>query len=439
MAPDPNSLRIGIAGLGTVGVALVNVLERNSALLEERCGRKIAVTAVCARDQKKDRGIDLSSLTWFDDPVELATSADVDVFVELIGGEDGPALDASRAALENDKHVVTANKAMLARHGVELAELAESRGVLLNFEAAVAGGIPIIKTMRESLTANKVERVYGILNGTCNYILTRMEREGISFEDCLADAQRLGYAEADPTFDVEGFDTAHKLAILASLAFGMQIASDEIYVEGISSITTADIEAASELGYRIKLLGVAQQTDSGVEQRVHPTMVPVDSTIAQISGVTNAVAIDADIVGQLVMSGPGAGGDATASAVAGDIADIAKCLPGDQKVPALGRPAKELEPYKRARMRSHEGGYFIRLTVKDHAGVFAAIAGSMASQNISLESIVQHKVDQESDSNLQTIILITHETTESAVREALEAIEADSALAGKPQMIRIEK
>ncbi len=439
MVVEPHALRIGIAGLGTVGVALVQVLEKNGALLKERCGREIVVTAVCSRDRNKDRGVDLSRMTWFDDPVELAASPEVDVLVELIGGEEGPALDASRAALENDKHVVTANKAMLARHGVELATLAEAKGVLLNFEAAVAGGIPVIKTMRETLTANKVERVYGILNGTCNYILTRMEREGISFEDCLADAQRLGYAEADPTFDVEGFDTAHKLAILASLAFGTQIASDEIYVEGISSITTADIEAAAELGYRIKLLGVAQQTESGVEQRVHPTMVPVDSTIAQISGVTNAVAIDADIVGQLVMSGPGAGGDATASAVAGDIADIAKCLPGDQKVPALGRPAKELEPYRRARMRSHEGGYFIRLTVKDHAGVFAAIAGSMAAQDISLESIVQHRVAQESDSDLQTIILITHETTESAVRTALEAIEADSALAGKPQMIRIEK
>ncbi len=438
-----NPLRIGIAGLGTVGVALVRVLKTNGPLLAERCGRELVATAVSARDKNKDRGVDLSAMTWFDDPVEMAGSDKIDVLVELMGGEEGPALEASRTALVSGKHVVTANKAMLARHGVELAGLAEDHGVLLNFEAAVAGGIPIIKTMRETLTANKVERVYGILNGTCNYILTRMERDGLSFEDCLADAQRLGYAEADPAFDVEGFDTAHKLAILASLAFGTRIAADEIYVEGITNITTADIEAAAELGYRIKLLGIAQRTDSGIEQRVHPTMVPLDSSIAQVSGVTNAVAIDADVVGQLIMSGPGAGGEATASAVAGDLADIAKCLPGEQGVPALGRPAKQLDPYKRARMRAHEGGYFIRLTVKDHAGVFAAIAGSMAAQDISLESIVQHRLGKGRksgpDGGLQTIILITHETMEQAVRKALDAIRKDGVLAGEPQMIRIEK
>ena len=301
--------------------------------------------------------------------------------------------------------------------------------------SAVAGGIPIIKTMRETLTANRVTRVFGIMNGTCNYMLTRMEREGISYDDCLADAQRLGYAEADPTFDVEGFDTAHKLAILTSLAFGTRIAADEIYVEGISSIVSADIEAAKDLGYRIKLLGVATRTESGIEQRVHPTMVPVESEIAQISGVTNAVAIDADVVGSLVMSGPGAGGDATASAVAGDIADIAKCVPGQQTVPSLGKPAHKLEPYVRAKMRSHAGGYFIRMEVKDQPGVFARVAGSMAEHGISLESIRQHG-DREHE---KTIILITHETTELAVREALEAIAADAFLAAKPQMIRIEK
>ena len=432
-------LRLGIAGLGTVGVALINVLNKNAEMMRDRCGREIIITAVNARDKSRDRGVDLSGYTWFDNATDMAASEDVDVFVELIGGEEGVALEASRKALEAGKHVVTANKAMLAKHGVALAKEAEAQGVLLNFEAAVAGGIPIIKTMRETLTANNVERVYGIMNGTCNYMLTRMEREGISYEDCLADAQALGYAEADPTFDVEGFDTAHKLAILTSLAFGTQIAADEIYVEGISSITTEDIQAAKSLGYRIKLLGVAAKTDSGVEQRVHPTMVPLESSIAQISGVTNAVAIDADIVGNLVMSGPGAGGDATASAVAGDIADIAKCVPGEQKVPALGKPANELAPYKRAKMQSHEGGYFIRMTVKDHAGVFASIATTMASHNISLESIVQHS-EQENEANTdKTIILITHATTESAVREALEAIGKDDYLASQPQMIRIEK
>ena len=300
-------LRVGIAGLGTVGIALLKVLRDNAAIMTKRCGRDVVATAVNARDRSRDRGFDISGFTWFDDAEKLAVSDEIEVFVELIGGEGGVALNATRAALNAGKHVVTANKAMLAKHGVELAALAEEKGVLLNFEAAVAGGIPIIKTMRETLTANNVERVYGIMNGTCNYMLTRMEKEGISYKDCLADAQRLGYAEADPTFDVEGFDTAHKLAILTTLAFGNQIAPDEIYVEGISSITNADIEAAASLGYRIKLLGVAAKTESGIEQRVHPTMVPVESAIAQISGVTNAVAIDADVVGNLVMSGPGAG------------------------------------------------------------------------------------------------------------------------------------
>lgn len=432
-------LRLGIAGLGTVGVALINVLNKNAAMMRERCGREIVVTAVNARDKSRDRGVDLSAYEWFDNAQDMAASDEIDVFVELIGGEGGVALEASSKALESGKHVVTANKAMLAKHGVALAREAEAQGVLLNFEAAVAGGIPIIKTMRETLTANNVTRVYGILNGTCNYMLTRMEREGISYEDCLADAQALGYAEADPTFDVEGFDTAHKLAILTSLAFGTEIASDEMYVEGISSITTEDIQAAKSLGYRIKLLGVAAKTETGIEQRVHPTMVPLDSSIAQISGVTNAVAIDADVVGNLVMSGPGAGGDATASAVAGDIADIAKCVPGEQKVPALGKPANELLPYKKAEMQSHEGGYFIRMTVKDHTGVFAAIATTMAKYDISLESIVQHGEQEGASNSDKTIILITHATTESAVREALTAIGKDEYLSRKPQMIRIEK
>ncbi len=431
-------LRLGIAGLGTVGIALINVLNKNAKMMQERCGRKIVIAAVNARDKTRDRGVDLSAYRWFDNAEDLAASDEIDVFVELIGGEGDVALKASRKALDGGKHVVTANKAMLAKNGVELAKIAEAKGALLNFEAAVAGGIPIIKTMRETLTANNVERIYGIMNGTCNYMLTRMEREGISYDDCLADAQALGYAEADPTFDVEGFDTAHKLAILTSLAFGTQIAADEIYVEGISSITTQDIQAAKSLGYRIKLLGVAVKTDSGIEQRVHPTMVPLDSAIAQISGVTNAVAIDADVVGNLVMSGPGAGGDATASAVAGDIADIAKCLPGAQTVPALGKPANELAPYKKAQMQSHEGGYFIRMSVKDHAGVFAIIAATMAKHKISLESIVQHGEANQANTN-KTIILITHATTESAVREALETIGKDTFLSSQPQMIRIEK
>lgn len=433
-------LRIGIAGVGTVGASLVRILQQKHNQLAQTCGRAIVVTAVCARDKTKDRGCDLSKVEWFDDADALAQSDLIDLYVELIGGEDGIALSSVTKALEANKHVVTANKALLAKHGVAIAGLAEENGLILNFEAAVAGGIPIIKTMREALSSNDVEKVYGILNGTCNYMLTRMEREGISFDDCLADAQRLGYAEADPTFDIEGNDTAHKLAILTSIAFGSQIAADEIYLEGITNITTADIQAAGDLGYRIKLLGVAQKTPTGIEQRVHPTMVPFDAPLAQISGVTNAVAIEADIVGQLVLSGPGAGGDATASAVSGDICDIAKSKPGRQHAPALGRPVAKLEPYKRAGMRSHEGGYFIRLSVNDHAGAFASIASRMAEQNISLESIVQRK-DEKADAaenEAKTIILITHATTESAIKAALEKIDSDGHLTSNAQMIRIE-
>lgn len=434
-----DALRVGIAGLGTVGASVLKILRDKGEMLTRQCGKEIIVTAVSARDAKRDRGVDFSSATWFDDPVALAKSNNIDVFIELIGGDEGPARAAVEAALKSGRHVVTANKALLAKHGVSLAKIAEEKGVLLNFEAAVAGGIPVIKALRESLTGNTVSRVYGIMNGTCNYILTRMWDEGISFEDCLADAQRLGYAEADPTFDIEGNDTAHKLAILTSLAFGTQIAADDIYLEGISNISLADIKAADELGYRIKLLGVALKTDSGIEQRVHPTMVPVESVIAQVHGVTNAVAIETDLLGELLLSGPGAGGAATASAVIGDLADIAKSRPGFQHGPVFGTPAKSLAPYKRAKMRSHEGGYFIRLTVHDRAGVFAAIAKRMADNDISLESIVQRQGAESHPDATKTVILVTHETTEAAVKKALEGIVKDGHSTDKPQMIRIER
>ncbi|MBZ9954198.1 MULTISPECIES: homoserine dehydrogenase [unclassified Mesorhizobium] len=432
------ALRVGIAGLGTVGASVARVLRDKAAELTRQCGRDIVVSAVSARDPKRDRGVDLNAAKWFDDPVKMAQAAEIDVFVELIGGDEGPAFAAVRAALEAGRHVVTANKALLAKHGVALAEIAEKKGVLLNYEAAVAGGIPVIKTMREAMAGNSVTRVFGILNGTCNYILTRMEAEGISFDACLKDAQRLGYAEADPTFDIEGHDTAHKLSILTSLAFGTKIAANDIYMEGISNITQADIRAAGDLGYRIKLLGVAQRTESGIEQRVHPTMVPTASVIAQVHGVINAVAIETDILGELLLSGPGAGGNATASAVIGDIADIAKSRPGFQHGPVFGRPARELKPYKKAQMRSHAGGYFIRLTVHDRIGVFAAIAKRMADNDISLESIVQHAISGEAAAQ-KTVILVTHETTEAAVRKAVDGITKDGHLTDKPQVIRIER
>ncbi|MBG6155931.1 homoserine dehydrogenase [Roseibium album] len=435
------ALKVGVAGLGTVGTSVVQLLEKHGTQIARKTGRAVTVTAVSARSRTKDRGIDVSIFDWFSDPVEMAKQADIDIFVELIGGDTGAAEDSVRAALARGVHVVTANKALLARHGVDLAEVAEENNACLNYEAAVAGGIPIVKTLRESMSGNDVSRVYGILNGTCNYILTRMEADGISFEDCLADAQRLGYAEADPTFDIEGNDTAHKLAILTSLAFGTRISSDNIYMEGITSIATADIQAADELGFRIKLLGVAQRTETGIEQRVHPTMVPKSSAIARIDGVLNAVAVDGDFVGEIVLVGPGAGGNATASSVVADIGDIAR---GDKTL-VLGMPAADLKPYERARMRLHEGGYYIRLSVFDRPGAFAEIARCMGDAGISLESIVQKRqaleeVQAKHDTDQpQPVILITYETTEVAIKEALDVIMSKGVVAEEPQMIRIEK
>jgi homoserine dehydrogenase len=434
-----DALKIGIAGLGTVGASLVRILQERREQLATTCGRAIEITAVTARDRNRDRGVDLSAMRWHDNALSLAETADIDVFVELMGGAGEPAYSAVKTALSRGLHVVTANKALLAAHGIELAGLAEEHGALLNYEAAVAGGIPVIKALRESLTGNTISRVYGIMNGTCNYILTKMEKEGLSFETCLKEAQRLGYAEADPAFDIEGNDTAHKLAILTSLAYGTAIAANDIYLEGITNISIDDIHAAADLGYRIKLLGVAQRTESGIEQRVHPTMVPLDSVIAQVDGVTNAVAIESDILGELLMVGPGAGGNATASAVLGDITDIAKSLPGAQHVPAFGRPVSALLAYKRAQIQSHEGGYFIRLKVIDRTGVFAKIATHMAENHISLESIVQHSKHPVETGEPQTIILVTHATTEQSVRKAVASIKSEGYLVGDPQVIRIER
>ncbi len=434
------SLRIGVAGLGTVGAALVRMIgRRREALLAS--GLDVTVTAVSARDRSRDRGIDLAGVEWFDDPVALARSASVDCVVELMGGAEGAAKATVEAALEAGKPVVTANKALLAKHGAALAAAAEKAGVALTYEAAVAGGIPVIKALREGLAGNKVERVYGILNGTCNYILSRMEREGLTFEACLKDAQALGYAEADPTFDVEGFDTAHKLAILTSLAFGTQVDADGVSVEGISRVQPLDLRMADELGYRIKLLGVAQATPAGIEQRVHPTMVPKSSAIAQVMGVTNAVTIDADAVGELTLIGPGAGGEATASAVFGDIADVARGIVR----PTFGISAGGMAAPARAEMQRHEGGYYIRLTVHDRPGVAAGVAQRMAEREISLESILQRRVeDAGSDPRGRSgrpvpLVLITYAATEGTIREALDAIAADGLLAEPPQVIRIER
>ncbi|TAL78310.1 MAG: homoserine dehydrogenase [Beijerinckiaceae bacterium] len=430
-------LRVGIAGLGTVGLAVLRLLDRRAAALAAMSGRMIEIAAVSAKNPAKDRGADLSRYEWFDDPVKLAAAPQIDLFVELIGGADGAAHDAVAAALRSGKSVVTANKALLAKHGIALAKLAEEKQAALAFEASVAGSIPIVKTLREALSGNVVQRVYGILNGTCNYILSRMETEALSFDDCLSEAQRLGYAEADPSFDIGGQDTAHKLAVLTALAFGTMIDPDAVAIEGISSITLADIKAADELGYRIKLLGVANRTSGGIEQRVHPTMVPRSSAIAQVMGVTNAVTVDADAVHELTLMGPGAGGEATASAVVADIVDIAKGL----RQPPLGLPVSSLKPLERAPIQMHEGGYYIRLSVYDRPGAAAAIATRMAECNISLESIMQRRPwgDKAKRAEAVPVILITHATYEKSVRQALASVVADGFIAENPQVIRIER
>ena len=430
-------LRIGVAGLGTVGSSVVRILGQKADEIAARAGRPIVVSAVSARDRGRDRGLDLSGVAWHMDASQLARSNDVDLVVELIGGANGAAKSCVETAIERKRPVVTANKALLAKHGVELARAAEAAGVPIGFEAAVAGGVPVVKALREGLTGNSVTRVFGILNGTCNYILTRMEKDRIGFAECLADAQRLGYAEADPTFDIGGFDAAHKLALLTSLAFGVEVDADGIYVEGIASITTFDLEMAEELGYRVKLLGVTTRSENGIEQRVHPSMLPRDSAIARVDGVTNAVEIDGDVVGALVLAGPGAGGDATASAVIADIVDIARGV----RAPVFGVPADKLVTPVRAPMTTHRGGYYIRLSVLDRPGAAAAIATRMAEQGISLRSIVQRGREPDLDrpsAEPVAVVLITYATNETALRSALDAIEADGHIDGAPQVIRIE-
>jgi homoserine dehydrogenase len=435
-------LRVGIAGLGTVGVEVLRLIDAQSRVLASRCGRSIRVVAVTARSKTRKRNVDLRGVAWAKSPLALASDPNIDCFVELMGGAGEPALSAIEAALRAGKSVVTANKALIAKHGVKLAALAEQHGGALNFEAAVGAAIPVVKTLREGLAGTTIQRVYGILNGTCNYILTRMEEEGLSFADCLKDAQRLGYAEANPAFDVDGHDTAQKLAILASLAFGTKVAEKAVYVEGISSIAPDDLRAAEQLGYRVKLLGVAVRTAKGIEQRVHPTMVPKSSSIAQVMGVTNAVTIDGDGMPPITLVGPGAGGVATASAVVSDIADVAR---GIRALP-FGRPVGRLRVTTKAPMERHEGGYYIRLMARDLAGTAATIATRLAEQKISIESIVQRHPDAGHDPATPRgkplpvpVILITYATSEDAVHRALQAVQRDKVITGRPQVIRIEK
>jgi homoserine dehydrogenase len=426
-----NPLKVAIAGLGTVGAGTVDLLAQQAAVIEDRAGCPIEVTAVSARDKNKDRGVDIGGMAWFDDAVKMASEADADVVVELIGGSDGPAKAACEAAFNAGRHIVTANKALLAHHGVELAQMAEQAGKSLQFEAAVAGGIPIIKSLREGLAANSVTRVLGILNGTSNYILTRMRNEELGFDDVLSDAQELGYAETDPSFDIDGVDAAHKLSIMAAIAFGSAIDFDGVHTEGIRHVSLLDVQFAQELGYRIKLLGIAAKSDSGIEQRVHPCLVPEQAAIANVEYAFNAVEVDCDFADTIVHVGPGAGAGPTASAVVADLIDIAR----GHRVAPLGVPVGTLASIPTAPMAQHRGGYYVRLMVLDQSGVFAEIATILRDHDVSMESVLQRG---RAPGEPVPLVMTVHETVEASMNAALAEISALDAVAGDPCMIRIE-
>jgi len=424
-------LSVALAGLGTVGGGVLKLLRDNADIVTARAGRPIAVTAISARDRSKDRGVSLSGLRWYEDPVGLAADPAVDVVVELIGGSGGAAMALAEAAIAAGKPLVTANKALLAVHGAELAAAAEAHGVPLAFEAAVAGGIPAIKALREGLAGNRISAVAGILNGTCNYILTQMRERGREFADVLADAQKLGYAEADPSFDIDGIDAAHKLAILAALAFGRPVAFDQVHIEGIRHISALDIGFAGDLGYRIKLLGIARQTEAGIETRVHPCMVPQTAPIARVDGVFNAVVAEGNFVGRVMLEGRGAGAGPTASAVVADLIDIAR----NRLTPVWGASAAALSSAPSVPMSDHVGAYYLRLMVVDRPGVIADVTAILRDIGISLESMLQRG---RSPGEAVPVVLVTHETRESAMREALDRIGALPTVMEQPALIRIE-
>ncbi|MCT2399167.1 homoserine dehydrogenase [Novosphingobium mangrovi (ex Huang et al. 2023)] len=428
-------LNIALAGLGTVGTGVVRLIETNAELIARRAGRPIRIAAVSARDRSKDRGVDLSRYVWEDDPAALASRGDVDVVVELVGGSDGPALTMARGAISHGKGLVTANKAMIAHHGLELAAAAEQAGVPLKFEAAVAGGIPVIKGLSEGAAANAIERVYGILNGTCNYILSTMEDTGADFADVLADAQRLGYAEADPTFDIEGVDAAHKLSILAAIAFGVRLRFDAVETMGISRVKAADIEQAHALGYVVRLIGTAAIDRSNgtarLYQRVRPHLVPFGHPLAHVDGPTNAVVAEGNFMGRLLFQGAGAGDGPTASAVVADIIDIAR----GEKGAAFSMPAGELEAMEPAETGHRVGRSYIRFTVPDRPGVLADITAAMRDANVSIESLIQ-KGDPDDDGEV-ILALVTHEVPESAVSEAMRILEGSDSLTAQPLVMQI--
>ena len=422
-------LRLGIAGLGTVGIGVVKIIRQHAALLSARTGRDISISAISARSRDKDRGVSLSGYAWEDDPVALATRDDVDVYVELMGGIDGPAKASVEAAINAGKNVVTANKAMLAIHGQALAEAAESTGVSLRFEAAVAGGIPVIKALTEGLAGNEIKRIVGVMNGSCNYILTRMESAGLTYAEVFAEADALGYLEADPQLDVGGIDAAHKLALLSAIAFGTQPDFDGITLEGIERVSIDDIRHASDMGYKIKLLGVTQRTGRGLEQRMMPCLVPASSPMAQLQGGTNMIAIEGDAVEQIVLRGPGAGEGPTASAVMGDVCDIARGL----SLPVFGQPAKTLEKADRA-SATLPAPYYLRMALVDKPGALAKIATVLGEAGVSIDRMRQYGHADTS----APVLIVTHKTTRANLDAAIAAMAGTDVVMSDPVVLRIE-
>jgi len=424
-------MRIAVAGLGTVGAGVLRLLRSNADLIAGRCGRRMEVVAVSARDRHTTRPVDVSALRWFDDPLAMAADPGIDVVLELIGGADGIAKQTVERAIAAGHHVVTANKALLAHHGGALARAAEDAGVTLGYEAAVAGGIPVIKTLRQGLAGNAIARVYGILNGTCNYILSAMRESGREFADVLAEAQRLGYAEADPAFDIDGTDAAHKLAILTALAFGCEVDFEAVHVEGIRDISALDIVYAEELGFRIKLLGIASREDGGIAQRVHPCMVPRHAPIANVEGVFNAIVADGDFAGTIVIEGQGAGAGPTASAVVSDLVDIARAI----TIPTFAVPARALARRPAVPMERHAGCHYIRLMVVDRPGVIADVAAILRDRGISMEAMLQRA---RAPGEAVPVVITTHETTGAAMDAALLQVAQLGSVLEAPRRIRIE-
>ena len=423
-------LRIGIAGLGTVGTGVVRIVQTHGALIATRSGRPVEIAAVSARSRGKARGVPLDAYAWEDDPVTLARREDIDVFVEVMGGSEGPAKAATEAAIAAGKDIVTANKALLALHGHELALAAEAKGRLIRFEAAVAGGIPVIKALTEGLAGNEIQRVLGVMNGTCNYILTRMESAGLPYETVFEEARALGYLEADPNLDVGGIDAGHKLSLLAAIAFGTKVDFANVELEGIGSIAIEDIRQAADMGYRVKLLGVAQMTGRGLEQRMSPCLVPATSSLGQLQGGTNMVLLEGDAVGQIVLRGAGAGSGPTASAVMSDVIDIAR----GYRLATFGQPAASLRAARPARA-AVAAPYYLRMALVDKPGALAKVARVLGDSGISIDRMRQYGHDDAT----APVLIVTHKTTRAALDEALAGFDETGVVASRPVVIRIEE